>query len=108
MAKFGFLIDYGLCIGCRGCEIACRKEHNRPEGESGIVVKKIEADENGGKPVFLPFHTEKCNLCGKRISQGKRPACVHNCWGQVLTFGKIEELAELMKGKKRVVLSAPR
>lgn len=108
MAKYGFLIDYSMCIGCRGCEIACNKEHSRPAGESGIVVRKVDAEENNGKPVFFPFYTEKCNLCGKRIAKGLKPACVHSCWGQVIEFGKIEDLAVKIAEGSRKALITPR
>ena len=36
MPKYGLLIDYEFCTGCRACELACKQEHNRPDGERGI------------------------------------------------------------------------
>jgi Fe-S-cluster-containing dehydrogenase component len=107
MAKFGLMIDYEFCVGCRVCELACQKEHDRPIDEYGICVKEVKPEISGGKQYFFPFPTDKCNLCGKRIAKGQKPACVHNCWADVMRFGKIEELAEHMKGKPRTVLWVP-
>ncbi|MFC2007993.1 4Fe-4S binding protein [Chloroflexota bacterium] len=107
MPKYGFQIDYEFCVGCRSCEIACKQEHNRPEGESGICVNKIESEVAGGKLYYLPFFTDNCNLCGKRIARGQQPACAHNCWVSVIKFGEIEDLTEGMKTKAKMVLWAP-
>ena len=107
MPKYGLLIDYEFCTGCHVCEIACKKEHNRPPEEWGIVVKEVEPDMAGGKQYYFPFPTDRCNLCGKRISKGVQPACVTNCWAQVMKFGKIEDLAEYMQQKAKTVLWTP-
>ena len=107
MAKYGLLIDYEFCVGCRVCELACKKEHNRSDDEYGIFVKEIEPEISGGKQYFYPVPTDKCNLCGKRISRGKKPACVHNCWANVMSFGKIDDLSEQIKKKSRNVLWVP-
>jgi Fe-S-cluster-containing dehydrogenase component len=107
MPKYGILIDYEFCVGCRVCELACKQEHNRPDGEWGIVVKEVDPEISGGKQYYFPFPTDKCNLCGKRRAGGHQPACVHNCWANVMTFGKIEELTERMQKKSRMVLWVP-
>ena len=107
MAKYGLLIDYEFCVGCHVCEIACKKEHNRGDDEYGICVREIEPEESGGKQYFYPVPTDRCNLCGKRTARGQEPACVHNCWANVMRFGKIEELTEQMKKKSRNVLWVP-
>ena len=107
MPKYGLLIDYEFCVGCRACEIACKKEHNRPGGEWGISVKKVEPEITGAKLYYFPFPTDKCNLCGKRVSKGLSPACVHNCWANVMKFGTIEQLVKDVRNKPRTVLWAP-
>ena len=107
MPKFGLLIDYEFCVGCRVCELACKKEHNRPDDESGIYVNEIDPEINGGKQYFIPYPTDKCNLCGKRIAKGKKPACVHNCWANVMRFGKIDDLVGFLGEKARTVLWIP-
>lgn len=107
MAKYGLLIDYEFCVGCRVCELACKKEHNRSDDEYGIIVEEIEPGKSVGKQYFYPVPTDGCNLCGKRTARGQKPACVHNCWSNVMTFGKIEELAKQMKKKGKNVLWVP-
>jgi len=107
MPKYGLLIDYELCTGCHSCEIACKKEHNRPPDEWGISVREVEPEIAGGKLYYFPFPTDKCNLCGKRIAKGLQPACVKHCWAGVMKFGTIGELAEYMQQKPKTVLWAP-
>jgi Fe-S-cluster-containing dehydrogenase component len=107
MPKFGLLIDYEFCIGCRTCEIACKQEHNRPAEEWGIRVIEVEPEVTGGKLYYFPFPTDKCNLCGKRIAKGLEPACVKHCLARAILFGNIEELTGYMKKKPKTVLWAP-
>jgi Fe-S-cluster-containing dehydrogenase component len=107
MPKFGILVNYEFCTGCHACEIACQKEHHRPEGEYGIYVKAVEPEKTGGKSYYLPFPTDNCNLCGKRIARGLKPACVHSCWTNVMKFGTIGELAVEMQNKPGTVIWAP-
>jgi Fe-S-cluster-containing dehydrogenase component len=108
MPKYGLMIDYEFCVGCRVCELACKTEHNRPEGECGIHVKEVTPEISGGRQYFFPFTTDHCNLCGKRIARGLNPACVHNCWAGVMTFGRIEELTGYLLKKPRSLLLVPR
>jgi Fe-S-cluster-containing dehydrogenase component len=107
MPKYGIQVNYEYCTGCRACELACKQEHSRPEGEYGIYVKEVEAEVTGGISYYLPFPTDKCNLCGKRIAKGLKPACVHSCWTNVMKFGTIAELADDMQTRARTVIWAP-
>jgi Fe-S-cluster-containing dehydrogenase component len=107
MARYGLLINYEFCVGCRSCEIACKTEHQRPAEEWGIRVREVAPEATGGKQYFVPFPTDKCNLCGKRTTKGKQPACVHNCWENVMKFGTVAELAKLMEQKSHTVIWAP-
>lgn len=107
MPKYGFLIDYEFCVGCRACELACKQEHNRPDREWGINVNEVKPEIAGGKLYYFPFPNDNCNLCGKRIARGHKPACVQNCWAGVMKFGTIEELVGQIKEKAKVVLWAP-
>lgn len=107
MPKYGLLIDYEFCIGCHVCELACKQEHNRPPKEWGILLNKIEPEISGGRLYYFPFPTDKCNLCARRTAKGYKPACVAQCWAQVMKFGTIKELTEHMQKKPRSVLWAP-
>jgi hypothetical protein len=40
---------------------------------------------------------QKCRLCWDGIREGEQPACVENCGGDALTFGKRSELLEIAR-----------
>ncbi|MBW2066758.1 MAG: oxidoreductase [Deltaproteobacteria bacterium] len=107
MSKFGLLINYEFCVGCRSCEMACKMEHNRPQDQWGIRVRKAELGSSKGKTYYLPLPTEQCNLCGKRRARGLGPSCEKHCWTGVIRFGTIRELAKLMEGQPGSVLWVP-
>ena len=107
MEKIIIEFDKNNCMGCHACEIACKQEHSRPPEEYGILVKQVEPEIAGGKLYYLPFPTDNCNLCGKRIAKDLQPACVKHCWAGAMRFGTIEKLAEHMQEKSRTVLLAP-
>ena len=107
MPKYGLLINYEYCVGCHTCEVACKREHNRPEGEWGIRILEVTAEFSGGSLFYIPFPTDNCKLCGKRIAQGLPPTCVKHCQSGVISFGRIETLAKEMCRSSKTVLWAP-
>lgn len=109
MSKNGLLINYEFCTGCHTCEVACQQEHDFAVGKCGIKVTEYvyEAEK---KPVaidYLPFPTELCDLCAKRVGQGEKPACVKHCQTFCMQFGPLEELVREMQSKPRCALFAP-
>jgi len=82
-------------------------EHGRPMEQRGIIVQEVGSTDPEGKPTFLPFPTDRCNLCGKRRARGLEPSCVKHCWTGVIRFGTIEDLTEQMRQKGKTVLWAP-
>jgi Fe-S-cluster-containing dehydrogenase component len=110
MARNGLLIDYEYCTGCHTCEVACKQELDLPVGKWGIKLL-----EDGPWQVapekweynFIPLPTEMCTLCGTRVAEGKKPACVQHCQAQVMEYGEVEELAKKMVTKRKMVLFAP-
>jgi len=40
--KLGFLVDLNLCMGCKGCEIACKVENEVPLSSWRLRVKYID------------------------------------------------------------------
>ncbi len=85
MAK-GVLVDLTKCIGCRGCQVACKEWNERKARKTTMTgeytnppdlssdcythIKFIESD-NGGTPVWN-FVKRQCLHC-------KEPACVSVC-----------------------------
>jgi Fe-S-cluster-containing dehydrogenase component len=108
--EFGLLIDYEYCTGCHTCQVACAQEHGWPAGMGGIrvneIVQKLPHDKY--YLTYLPFPTELCVLCKPRTRKGLDPACVQHCMARCMTFGPIEELAQKMKEKPRMVLWVPK
>jgi len=70
------------CMGCRFCMISC--PFDMPKFEYNSPVPRLQ----------------KCRMCLDRIREGEQPACVENCPGEALTFGKRRELIDI--GRKRI------
>ena len=65
------LIDKSVCIGCKYCMMACPYGVRNWNKEQRVV--------------------EKCTLCQHLTSQGKEPACVHNCPGEARFYGDLDD-----------------
>lgn len=109
MSKNGLFINYEFCTGCHSCEVACKKEHKLPAGQFGMhVLQDGPRQMTDGKWEFtyLPYPSHQCDLCAKRVSEGRLPTCVHHCQAGVMEFGPLEELAKLAeKYPKSVIYS---
>ncbi len=77
------VMDLDLCVGCRGCEVACRQEHNlkpRIGEEINIKIKRIpywtKVSTVGPKGKFpdldMFYFPKMCNHCTDA-------PCVSNC-----------------------------
>ena len=69
------------CMGCRFCMISC--PFDIPKFEYHSANPRIQ----------------KCRMCWGRLKEGEQPACVEECLGGALTFGKRSELLELAHAK---------
>lgn len=59
--KLGFLVDLNLCMGCKGCEIACKVENEVPLSSWRLRVKYIDV---GTFPeTTRNFTPLRCNHC---------------------------------------------
>ena len=111
MPTHGLLIDYDFCTGCHTCEIACKQEHNLPVGKWGIKVFEfgpMEIQSDKYLITYIPYPTDLCDLCEERARKGKLPSCVKHCQANVMKYGTIEDLAEEMKKKPKMLLWAPK
>jgi tetrathionate reductase subunit B len=80
------LVDKHLCIGCRYCMMAC------PYKARSFIHEKVE---NQKPHVPRGMGTvESCNLCVKRVDEGKLPACVEACKNaghNAILFGDLKD-----------------
>lgn len=111
-AQVGLLIDYEYCTGCQSCEVTCKEEHGYPVGKWGIrVLEEGPWEIEDGTGVFnynyVPVPTDLCDLCADRTGKGREPMCVHHCLANVITYGRIEDLAKKAAAKGKQVLWVP-
>lgn len=111
MSANALLIDYEYCSGCRSCELACRNEHDIPEGCWGIRVREEEPwtmPDGTWNWDYVPVPTGLCDLCEGRMADGLEPMCVQSCQAKVMEVGPVGELAARMAEKgRRVVIFKP-
>lgn len=109
MARNGLLIDYEYCTGCHTCEVACKQEHSYPAGKWGIKVTEYVLETFDKVAIdYIPFPTDLCDLCAKRVKDGEKPACVKHCQAACMDYGTIADLAKKMEKKAKTVLFAPK
>ena len=107
--KSALLINYEYCTGCHSCEIACRNELGLGLGTWGIKMLEVEPfqiDEDNWNWDYAPIMTSLCDMCAKRVAEGKDPACAHHCLANCIEYGSFEELAkkaDTMFGKVYVI-----
>jgi Fe-S-cluster-containing dehydrogenase component len=104
----GLLIEYEYCTGCQSCVVACKQEHNYPVGIGGIKLNEIYTEREKLRIDFLPFPTQYCDLCAKRVKNGDKPACVKACQASTMWYGDVADLAKLMEAKPHSALFTPR
>ncbi len=115
MPKYALLIDYTYCTGCHTCEVVCKEEHDLGVGKWGIRLyqdgpwKKSDEGDQGRDFNFnyVPVPTDLCDLCVSRLERHREPACVHNCLGDCMRFGTVEEMAQVFAQNPKQVMWAP-
>lgn len=92
--RMGVLVDTTVCVGCRSCELACKKAHAMPTGDpesyndSGVfanmrrpgendltVVNEFKNPDNMLLPIYVKVQCMHCD----------RPGCVSACIVGALT-----------------------
>ena len=99
----GLVVNIDLCMGCFACEVACKQEHNLPEGKKGINVFTLGPYEVNGELAmeFIPLATDKCDLCAGRTANGERPLCAQICPTQALGLHSHEHILRLLHSNDR-------
>jgi len=80
------LVDKHICIGCRYCMMAC------PYKARSFIHEKVE-NQKPHAPRGMGT-VESCNLCVKRVDEGKLPACVEACKNaghNAILFGDLKD-----------------
>jgi Fe-S-cluster-containing dehydrogenase component len=78
------VLDVTKCTGCKLCVFAC------PFGLISFdSVNKVVA---------------KCDLCLRRIEEGKEPACVSTCLTRALYYGEYETFMERLRKRSALIL----
>ena len=70
MARYGMVVDLKRCVGCNACAVACKSEHNAP---NGVLFTAVLEKEMGAFPhcnrVFVPVLCNHCDV----------PVCAQVC-----------------------------
>ena len=82
------LMDYGKCVGCRFCVVACPYNARR---FNWVLPRLNEKDINPQVPVRPVGVVEKCTFCVHRTREGKLPRCVEVCPVGARHFGNLND-----------------
>lgn len=98
MEKHALVIDYKYCTGCHSCEVACRKEKCLSVDEWGVQLAEQGPANLGGKWMwnYVPIPSSLCDLCEERLSEGKKPACVHHCLADCMRVVQLSSISDVM------------
>jgi Fe-S-cluster-containing dehydrogenase component len=111
MIDKALLVDFEYCTGCRACELACRNEHDIPDGMWGVKVTEEgpwRLPSGGWHWDYVPVPTEICDFCADRVAKGSEPSCVQHCPAKVIECGSTDELLKKIVGKgKKMALFVP-
>lgn len=102
------LYDLDDCIGCFGCEAACRDTHRYGYEEDWMRVVRRDPFLVDGK--LRQYHLvapvlDKCAACYAE-NHDPAPLCVTGCSGQALRIGTLEEMAKEAVGRHCCIFTA--
>ncbi len=72
LKKYALMVDSSVCIGCQSCEVACKLEHDTPQGPRPIKVMQVGPLEEDDGSLQMSFQAVTCYHCD-------RPHCVQVC-----------------------------
>lgn len=97
--KNALVIDYKYCDQCNSCVVACQNEKGLTQNEWGIRIQEIGPEKIDGKWMwnYLPYLSNRCDLCEDRVSQGKQPSCVQHCLSACMELVPLDKLSTRME-----------
>lgn len=100
------LLDLDDCIGCYGCEAACRETHRYPYHEDWLKVIRREPFLVDGE--LRQYHEvapvlDKCKTC---YEADPNPLCVTGCAAQCLKIGPLAEIVKEAAGRHCAIYTA--
>ncbi len=88
------MVDWGRCIGCRYCMIACPYNMRVFNWSTPDQVPANTADYHVGSPAKPPRPrgvVEKCDFCYQRVDNGMQPFCIEVCPARARVFGDLND-----------------
>lgn len=100
------LLDLDDCIGCFGCEAACRETHRYPYSEDWLRVVRQEPIVVDGR--LRQYHLvapvlDKCRVC---YDESPHPLCVTGCAAAALVVGPFDEVVAQAQGRHCALFTA--
>lgn len=93
MSKFGLLVSYDQCDGCRKCVDACRQTHDFTSEQNGMklsVSGPFTFPSGKAETYYVAIPTAFCDYCEtSRDIDGSAAACVQVCPARCIVFGGI-------------------
>lgn len=105
-SNIAMMVNLDDCLGCFGCEAACRETHRYPYDEDWMRVVRREPYLVDGK--LRQYHLvapelDKCAACYERNAN---PLCVSGCPAGALAIGALSDLAQEAQGKHVAIFAA--
>ena len=104
--RYGLLVSYLACSGCRKCVEACSLAHHDARGKSGLKISAAGPYRfPSGKTVtyFVAAPTDSCDGC----ALADVPACVSACPAGCLSCGEVKRLGTQMTGRNMALFTLP-
>lgn len=106
MPQFGWHINIAKCIGCRGCEAACKQEFDLDVGvqRRQVLLQEGFTGAAGAEKPFMRFITMSCNHCA---TPGCVPACPTGALAKDATTGLVGLDVSKCNGCQRCMAGCP-